>query len=163
MAVVRWDPWGELAALQRDVGELFQRTGPETRRTAGGLVPPIDAFRTDEGLVVRVELPGMTGDDVEVSVDEGTLTISGERRLDDAVGEDQWLRRERPIGSFQRSFSLPEGTDAAKIAAAFDNGLLELRIPHPPERRPHRVQVGSADGVERAGETVDVREAAASS
>lgn len=163
MAVVRWDPWGELAALQRDVGELFQRTGPETGRVAGGLVPPIDAFRTDEGLVVRLELPGMTGDDVDVSVDEGTLTISGERRLDDAVAEDQWVRRERPIGSFQRSFSLPEGTDASKIAAAFDNGLLELRIPHPPERRPHRIPVGSANGAERAGETVDVQEAGASS
>lgn len=158
MAVVRWDPWGELAALQRDVGELFQRTGPDSRRAAGGLVPPIDAFRTEEGLVVRVELPGMAPADVDVSVDEGTLTISGERRLDANVAEDQWLRRERAVGSFQRSFSLPEGTAAEKIAAAFDNGVLELLIPHPPQRRPHRVQIDSANGAE--GETVDIQETA---
>lgn len=158
MAVVRWDPWGELAALQRDVGELFQRTGPEARRSTGGLVPPIDAFRTDEGLVVRIELPGMTTEDVDVSVDDGVLTVSGERRLDAGVAEDAWVRRERPIGSFQRSFSLAEGTDAAKITASFEHGLLELHIPHPPERRPHRVQIGSANGEQgERGETVDVQ------
>lgn len=156
MAVVRWDPWGELAALQRDVGELFNRTTPETRRPGGNPVPPIDAFRTEDGLVVRVELPGMKHDDVDVSVDDGALTISGERQVDGSVAEDAWLRRERPIGAFQRSFSLPEGTDPEKIEASFDNGLLELHIPHPPERRPHRVQIESANGAK--GETVDVQE-----
>lgn len=161
MAVVRWDPWGELAALQRDVGELFHRTGPDSRRAAGSLVPPIDAFRTDEGLVVRVELPGMSPDDVEVSVDAGSLTISGERRVDGDVADDAWLRRERPIGTFQRSFSLPEGTDPQQIEARFELGLLELHIPHPPERRPHRVQIGSANGSK--DETVDVQEAGATS
>lgn len=161
MAVVRWDPWGELAALQRDVGELFQRTGPEVRRTAGSLVPAIDAFRAEDGLVVRVELPGMSTDEVDVSVDEGTLTISGERRLDGTVSDDAWLRQERPLGSFQRSFSLPEGTDARRIAASFEHGLLELRIPHPPERRPHRVQIDSSNGAQDA--TVDVQESGASS
>ncbi|HVL99819.1 MAG TPA: Hsp20/alpha crystallin family protein [Egibacteraceae bacterium] len=156
MAVVRWDPWAELAALQRDVGELFNRTTtqqPAAART--GLVPPIDAFATDGGLVVRVELPGMTADDVDVSVDDGTLTIGGERRLDPDVPEDRWVRRERPVGAFQRSFSLPEGTDAQKITASFSDGLLELHIPHPPERRPHRVEIGSSNGA--TGQTVDVQ------
>lgn len=157
MAVVRWDPWGELAALQRDVGELFQRTGPQSgARQSPGLVPPIDAFRTDEALVVRAELPGLGPDDVDVSVDDGMLTLSGERRVDADVAEDAWLRRERATGAFQRSFSLPEGTDPQKIEASFENGLLELRIPHPPERRPHRVQVGSANGAK--AQTVDVED-----
>lgn len=157
MAVVRWDPWGELAALQRDVGELFNRMAPQpsARPSSAGLVPPIDAFRTDEALVVRLELPGMTPDEVEVSVDEDTLTISGERRLDADVPEDAWLRRERPVGGFQRSFSLPEGTDAEKIAASFENGVLELHIPHPPERRPHKVEIGASGNAH--GRTVDVQ------
>lgn len=154
MALVRWDPWGELAALQRDVGELFQRTGPQTQRATAGLVPPIDAFRTNEGLVVRVELPGLSPEEVDVAVDDGALTISGERRLDADVADDQWVRRERPIGSFQRNFTLPEGTDPDAIAASFEHGLLELHIPHPPERKPRRIQISSANGAQDA--TVDV-------
>lgn len=160
MAVVRWDPWAELASLQRDVGELFQRTVPQAAGRQQPLVPPIDALRTDEGLVVRVELPGMNPEDVEVAVDDGTLTISGERMFDKDVSDEQWLRRERAYGAFQRSFTLPEATDPEAIQAQFDNGVLELRIPHPPERRPHRVQIaGATDG---QSETVDVEAQAAS-
>lgn len=138
--MLRWDPWGELAALQRDVNQLLGST-PATR--TAGLVPPIDAFRTDEGLVVRVELAGLRPDDVEVSVNDGMLTISGERKLDADITEDAWVRRERPTGRFERSFGLPESTDPGGISADFSHGLLELRIPHPPERRPHRVEIGS--------------------
>lgn len=154
MAIVRrWDPWGDIAALQRDVSELFNRTlpGTTTARAQANVVPPIDAFRTDEALVVQVDLPGLRPQDVDVSVEEGMLTVSGERPPEE-VGDDAWVRRERPVGYFERSFSLPEGTDAEKISAAFNNGVLELRIPHPPERRPHKVQIEAGSGEE----TVDV-------
>lgn len=164
MAIVRrWDPWGDIAALQRDVSELFNRTLPgttPTARTQANALPPIDAFRTDEALVVRVDLPGLRPQDVDVSVEEGMLTVSGERPKDD-VGEDAWVRRERPTGYFERSFSLPEGTDAEHISAAFNNGVLELQIPHPPERKPHKVQIEADSSGEQLeagakGETVDV-------
>ncbi len=150
MAVVRWDPWGELAALQRDVNELFGRSLTSgTPRTRGqGLVPLIDAFQTQDGLVVRVELPGMAPEDVDVSVQDGVLTISGERAPDQNIADEAWIRRERPVGQFQRSFSLPEGVDAEQIQASFEHGLLELRVPHPPERKPHRVQVTTSGGRE---------------
>ena len=146
MALLRWDPWGELAALQRDVNELFGRsvggsTGALSR--AGALVPPIDAYTTDDGLVVRMELPGMRSEDVDIAVQDGVLTVSGERFEDADVQEDAWLRRERFLGSFERSFTLPEGTDAEAISASFDNGILELRIPHPPEQQPRRVKISA--------------------
>jgi HSP20 family protein len=144
MAVVRWDPWGELAVLQRDVNELFGRTfGQPTRRTAS-LVPPIDAYRTEAGLVIQMELAGMRPDDVEISVAEGQLTVSGTRRLDDKIQDDQWIRRERAVGQFERGFTLPEGTDPAQITASFENGVLELTIPHPPERQPRKIQISAS-------------------
>lgn len=146
MALLRWDPWSELAVLQQDVNQLLGR--PSQGRTSGSLVPPIDAYRTHEGLVVRVELPGMRPEDVDVSVNDGMLIISGERKLDVGVGDDAWVRRERPTGAFERSFSLPEGTDPAGISASFDLGVLELHIPHPPERRPHKVEVAAGGGSE---------------
>lgn len=152
MAVLRWDPWGELATLQRDVSELFNREAGARRAS---LIPPMDAYRADEGLVVLVELPGVGPDQVDVSVQDGVLTLSGERPVPADVGEEAWVRRERATGAFERSFSLPEGTQPDRIQASFDNGVLELRIPHPPEQRPHKVQIGvGADAGSRS--TVEV-------
>lgn len=138
MAVVRWDPWGELALLQRDMNSLL---GRQSGRRAEGLIPPMDAFRTSEGLTARIELPGMSPSDVDVAVNDGMLTVSGERKLDAGIGEDAWVHRERPVGRFERSFSLPEGTDPSGIKASFSNGVLELHIPAAPERRPHKIQI----------------------
>ena len=154
MAVMRWDPWGELALLQRDVNQLLGRSNTSGRRGAESLLPPMDVFRTGDGLTVRVELPGMRPGDVDVSVHDGMLTISGERKLDAGVGEDAWVHRERAVGRFERSFGLPKDTDASAITANFESGLLELRIPAPPERRPHKVSISV--GGDNAGETVNV-------
>src|SRR5688500_6404431 len=112
MAVTRWDPWNELALLQRDVNQILGRT--QVRR-AEALIPPMDVFRTGEGLTVRMELPGLRADDVDIAVNDGTLTISGERKLDAGVADEAWVRRERPVGRFERSFGLPEGTDPSGI------------------------------------------------
>ncbi len=140
MAVARWDPWGELALLQRDMNSLLGRSA--TRR-ADALIPPMDVVRTTEGLTVRVELPGMRPDDVDISVNDGMLTISGERKLEGGVSEDAWVHRERPVGRFERTFSLTKGIDPESITASFDAGVLELHIPAPPERRPHKIQIGT--------------------
>ena len=140
MAATRWDPWGELALLQRDMNQLLGRSA---NRRAEGLIPPMDVFRTGEGLTVRLELPGLGTDDVDVAVNDGMLTVSGERKLDVGVADEAWVHRERPIGRFERSFSLPKGTDPDAISASFDAGVLELHIPAPPERRPHKISVAS--------------------
>ena len=140
MPGTRWDPWSEIALLQRDMNSLLGRSGG---RRSDALVPPMDVFRTPEGLTVRLELPGMGTGDVDVSVNDGMLTVAGERKLDAGVSDDAWVHRERPVGRFERSFSLPKGTDPAGISAAFDAGVLELHIPAPPERRPHKVEVAA--------------------
>jgi HSP20 family protein len=155
MTVLRWDPWGEMAALQRDVSQLLGR-GAVERSTA--LVPPIDVHRTDEGLVVHVELPGLRAEDVDLTVEDGMLTISGERRRAADVDEDSWVRRERAVGTFARSFTLPEGTDPDAIEAAFAHGVLELRVPHPPARQPRRIRIASGE----QDETIQLGEGGAS-
>lgn len=157
MAVVRWDPWGEMAALQRDVSELLGQTMGAERGRGRFAAPPIDAYRTDQGLVVHADLPGVRPEDVEVSVQDGMLTIKGEweRSFEQGVESENWLRRERLAGSFERSFTLPEGTNPQEIKASFEHGVLKLEIPHPPEAKPHRVQIAGGKGAE---ETVDVTE-----
>ena len=147
MAVLRWDPWGEMALLQRDVNQLLGRTNG---RRAEFHVPPMDVFRTGEGLTVRMELPGMRPEDVEVSFNDGVLTVAGERKLDVDVAEDAWVVRERGVGRFERSFSVPKETDANAITASFDAGMLELNIPAPPERRPHKIEIAGDRNEQKA-------------
>ena len=148
----RWDPWGEVALLQRDVNQLLGRT---MGRRAEALIPPMDVFRTAEGLTVRLELPGMGAGDVDVAVNDGMLTVSGERKLDAGVADDAWVHRERPVGRFERSFGLPKGTDPEAISASFDAGVLELHVPAPPERRPHKIEVASGSN---SSETVELEQ-----
>jgi HSP20 family protein len=149
MVISRWDPWGELAALQRDVQELFGRTSGTsagTTRRAGSLVPPMDAFRTEDGaLVIRLEVPGISPDDLDVSLNRGVLTISGQRKLDDEVSGDNWLRRERAVGSFSRSVSLSDTVDPSSITTSFEHGVLELRVPPAPEEQPTRIKIAGQD------------------
>ena len=140
MAVARWDPWGELAVLQRDMNALL---GRGAGRRSESLIPPMDVIRTSEGWTVRLELPGMRPDDVDISVNDGMLTIAGERKLDAGVAEDAWVHRERAVGRFERTFGLSKGVDPEAISASFDAGVLELHVPAPPERRPHKVQIGT--------------------
>ncbi|MBA2529920.1 MAG: Hsp20/alpha crystallin family protein [Euzebyales bacterium] len=97
-------------------------------------------------------MPGLDRGDVDVAVNEGMLTISGERKVDADVPEDAWVRRERAVGGFERSFSLPEGTDPSAISASFDRGLLELHLPHPPERRPRKIEITSSEPAQDAVE-----------
>ena len=103
----------------------------------------------------------MRPEDVDISVAEGQLTVSGERRFDDKVNEDQWVRRERAIGRFERGFTLPKGTEASQITASFENGVLELMIPHPPERQPRKIQISATQSAGQ--QPVEVTESTPSS
>jgi HSP20 family protein len=153
MSMSRWDPWGELAALQRDVQELFGRSSGTQR--ASSLVPAMDAYRTEEGLVLKLELPGVAPDQVEINYDRGVLTITGERSSQDETKGDNYLRRERSVGRFSRSITLSDAVDPSKIAARFEHGVLELKVPTAPEQRPTRIPISGA-GAGQGGQTVDV-------
>ena len=134
MAIVRWDPWGELAAFQRDVSRSLSGAG-------NSWLPPADIFRTDEAFVIRMDVPGMRESDLEITVEDGQLSVALERHADEKVEQDQWIRRERSVGRFERSFSLPEGVEHEMITANLEAGVLELRVPKPREQQPHRIPV----------------------
>jgi HSP20 family protein len=150
MALVRWDSSREVDSLQSEVNRLFD-TFFGGRPADGGIrrwVPPMDVVETDDHLVLRADLPGLDRDDVNLEVKDGALTISGERKAEHEERTDGFYRVERAFGGFSRSMSLPEHVDAERITANFENGVLEVRIPKPEERKPHRVTIGagSVDG-----------------
>jgi HSP20 family protein len=106
-------------------------------------VPPMDLVEAEDHFVLKADLPGLSEGDVSIEVQDGTLTISGERKAEHEQREKGWYRIERSFGSFNRSLTLPDGVDPERIEASFDNGVLEVRIPKPEERKPRRISITS--------------------
>jgi HSP20 family protein len=144
MALVRYDTGRELDTLQTEMNRVFDAFfgRPSNGGQARRWVPAMDLVEEDDSLVLRADLPGLSEDDVNVEVKDGVLTISGERKAEERKEEKGYYRVERSFGSFSRSLTLPEGIDPDKVSAEFDNGVLEVRIPKPEERKPHRVAIG---------------------
>jgi HSP20 family protein len=146
MALVRWDSSREVDSLQSEVNRLFD-TFFGGRPANAGLrrwVPAMDLVETEDHLVLRADLPGVDPEDVNIELKDGVLTVSGERKAEHEEQTDSFYRVERAFGTFSRSMSLPERVDADRITATFENGVLEVRIPKPEERKPHRVEIGAS-------------------
>ena len=159
MALVRWEPVGELSSLQNDMNRLFN-TFFDTTTTGNGAtprrwVPAMDLVETDDHFVLKADLPGLSEDDVHIDVEDDVLTVSGERKAEHEDKREGYVRVERSYGSFRRSLTLPEGIDADAVQATFENGVLEVRIPKPEERKPRKVaiQVGERPAAIEGGES----------
>jgi HSP20 family protein len=146
MALIRWEPARELNSLQSEMNRLFN-TFFDTPTSAAGngpsrrWIPAMDLVETEDHFVLRADLPGLSEEDVNVELEDNVLTVSGERKVEREDKKEGYYRVERSYGEFQRSLTLPEGVDADKIEAAFDKGVLEVRIPKPEERKPRRVAI----------------------
>jgi HSP20 family protein len=140
MALIRWDPAGELVAIRNQMDRLleerFPQHGPGRQRGREEWTPAVDIFEKQGGIVLRVEIPGVEIDDVSVEVKGDMLIIQGQRRLDETIRWEAYRRIERPYGSFRRSFALPQGVDQGNIRARLNNGVLEVTLPLSDERPP---------------------------
>jgi len=143
MAISRWDPFRDLMSLQGELNQLFGRTfGGEGEATRGASwAPALDVFEDKDRFVIKFELAGLGPDDVEISVEEGTLTVSGERKFYQGMDEAGFHRVERRFGTFARSLSLPSTADAGRIEAGFDDGVLTITVPKKEEAKPRKIQV----------------------
>lgn len=142
MAIVRWEPAGDLGSLQREIDRVFTSFlgGQAARSTARGWMPAIDLYELEDGYVLSADLPGVSAEDVAIDVERNVLTLSGARTRD--AGEHAgMIRSERGYGSFRRELTLPDGVDPDEIVASFDRGVLEIRIPKPVAARPRRVSI----------------------
>ncbi len=145
MNIVRFDPFRDVAALQDRVNRLFAdayRRDNDDLMTRGAWVPPVDIYETgNHELVLKAELPEVPREDIALRVENNTLTISGQRKLDGEVKEEQYHRIERTYGSFSRSFTLPPTVDTGAIGADYKNGVLTVRLPLREEAKPKQIQV----------------------
>lgn len=141
MTLTRWSPVRDFAALEIDrLNRMFEAFAGEPL-TGGAWVPAVDIYETPEkDVVVKVDLPEMKRDDIKVTFENNVLSIEGERVQ---AKEGEFHRSERGFGSFRRSFSLPATVDAARVNAAFQDGVLTVRLPRREESRPRTIQVNA--------------------
>jgi HSP20 family protein len=129
----------------REIDRVFDAFFGQTDRGRRWM-PPIDLVEAEDHFVLKADLPGLAEGDVNIEVQDGTLTISGEREAEHEQREKGWYRIERSFGSFNRSLTLPDGVDPDRIDASFANGVLEVRIPKPEERKPRRISISGGNG-----------------
>jgi HSP20 family protein len=147
MAANPWDLMRELAAMQERVNRMWgglqrDREGHEDVSSRGSWLPPVDIYETpDRQVVLKAELPGLKREDIDLTVENTTLTIRGERKRDEGIADERYHRVERAYGSFTRSFTLPATIDGARVRADYRDGVLTVTLPTREEARPRQIQV----------------------
>ena len=151
MALVRWEPFRELAALQNEMGRwMSQLSGGVTpgNGQSSTWLPTVDVWETEQELVLSFDLPGVQEEKIAVELDDNVLTVSGQRERASEHSSERFYRFERRFGTFSRSVTLPAGVDEEDIKADYTNGVLEIRVPKPEEQKPRRIQIGSQGAIE---------------
>jgi HSP20 family protein len=146
--LTRWNPTNEAANLSQRMERLFDemvgrglwRTSEE-RPLRGTWVPAVNIVEREDAMVIVADLPGLKAEDVDVTVEDGTLSIRGERRLEEAAEGETYHRVERIYGAFERTFTLPNSIDVEKIEARFSNGEMSLTLPKREESKPRSVKI----------------------
>jgi HSP20 family protein len=143
MTLVRWDPMRELASMEIDrLNRMFSDFFPAAP-FGRAWMPAVDIYETEEGheYVIKAELPEMRREDINITFENGVLTLRGERKAEFDETKDTYHRMERQYGSFTRSFTLPATVDPAKISANYKDGVLTVRVPQREEARPKTIEV----------------------
>ena len=149
MTIVRWEPLREMSSLQTEMNRLFNTMFESPTVGNGGTrrwTPAMDLAETENHFVLRADLPGIDESDVKIELEDNVLTVSGERKSERETDGEGFHRVERQFGSFSRSLTLPRGVDPEAVSAAFDRGVLEVRIPKPEQRKPRRIEISASDG-----------------
>ncbi len=146
--MTRWDPFRGVNTLQEQLNRLFDDSirGRWNESALTTWAPAVDIFETENELVVKADLPDIAEKDLDVRVENNMLTIQGERKFEETVDKDNYLRVERAYGSFTRSFALPNTVDADKIHAEYKNGVLTVQLPKRAEAKPKQVKVQVSNG-----------------
>jgi len=143
--LTRWDPLRDLATMQnrinRFVRESYSPEAPEEVLTTTSFAPPVDIYEDEHTITVKMEVPGIDEKDIDVRIENTTLTVHGERKIEKEEKEENFRRVERQYGSFTRSFTLPSSVDTGQVSAHYDKGVLKLSLAKKAEAKPKQIKV----------------------
>jgi HSP20 family protein len=142
MAITRWDPFREVVSLQNRVNSLFRNLNDEEHPlTTASFVPAVDIYEDADKLTLKLEIPGINEKDLDVRVEDNTLTVKGERKFEAEEKEENFHRIERAYGSFYRAFTLPSTVETDKVQANYNAGVLKLELKKKPEAQPKQIKI----------------------
>lgn len=145
MAIIRWDPFRDIITLREKMNRLFEDAvtarGEEKDMISSTWTPSVDIFETENALILTAEVPGVDENNIEIKIEDHTLSLKGDRIFEKETSEENYHRIERSYGSFYRSFTLPRNVDQEKIKAEHDKGVLRITMPKKPESKPKTVKV----------------------
>src|SRR5712692_4001904 len=158
--LTRWDPVREFSTLQdrmnrmnRLFREFYNPEGPEEALTTTSFAPPVDIYEDEHNITLKVEVPSIDEKDIDVRIENNTLIVHGERKIEKEEKEENFRRVERQYGSFTRSFTLPNSVDPGQVSATYDKGVLKIELAKKAEAKPKqiKVNVGSEKALEGKG------------
>src|SRR5579864_4998379 len=141
--LTRWDPFREFSTLQDRMNRLFRDSygDREEALTTSTFAPPVDVYEDEHNVTLKIEVPGIEEKDIDVRVENNTLTVHGERKIEKEEKEENYRRVERQYGSFTRTFTLPQSVDTENVAANYDKGVLKITLPKKAEAKPKQIKV----------------------
>ena len=143
--ITRWDPFREYVTLQDRVNRLFREAqsgeGREEALTTSTFAPPVDVYEDEHSIILKIEVPGIDEKDIDVRIENNTLTVHGERKFEKEEKEENYRRVERQYGSFTRTFTLPIAVDPEKVEANYDKGVLKVQLAKKSEAKPKQIKV----------------------
>jgi len=153
--LTRWEPFREFSTLQDRMNRLFRESyndaGRDESLTTSSFAPAVDVYEDEHKVTLKIEVPGIEEKDIDVRVENNTLTVTGERKIEKEEKEENYRRVERQYGSFTRTFSLTQTVDTENVSASYDKGVLKINLPKKAEAKPKqiKVNVGSAQSSEK--------------
>ncbi len=155
--LTRWEPFREFSTLQDRMNRLFRESfndvGRDESLTTSTFSPAVDVYEDEHKVTLKIEVPGIDEKDIDVQVENNTLTVHGQRKIEKEEKEENYRRVERQYGSFTRTFTLPQTVDAENVSATYDKGVLKINLPKKAEAKPKqiKVHVGSEKQIEGKG------------
>jgi HSP20 family protein len=159
--LTRWEPFREFSTMQdrmnrmnRLFRESYNPEGPEEALTTTSFAPPVDIYEDEHTITLKLECPGIEEKDIDVRIDNNTLTVHGERKIEKEEKEENFRRVERQYGSFTRSFTLPSSVDTGQVSAQYDKGVLKISLAKKAEAKPKQIKVNVGTGKALEGKAV---------
>src|SRR5579863_3644187 len=151
--LTRWEPFREFSTLQDRMNRLFRENysgeGRDESLSTSSFAPAVDVYEDEHNVTLKIEVPGIDEKDIDVRIENNTLTVRGERKIEKEEKEENYRRVERQYGSFTRTFNLPTTVDSEKVSANYDKGVLKIALPKKAAAKPKQIKVNVGTGSEK--------------
>src|SRR5271170_8274454 len=159
--LTRWEPFREFSTLQDRMNHLFRETynegGRDESLTASSFAPAVDVYEDEHNVTLKIEVPGIDEKDIDIRLENNTLTVHGDRKIEKEEKEENYRRVEREYGSFTRTFTLPTTVDSEKVSATYDKGVPKVTLPKKAEAKPKQIKVNVGGTKAETGKTVEAK------